>query len=195
MSVRQINMRELLEYEGREGLILQGCGGDLGEWVDGINEHFEKNGILLEGTKFTEEDCASFQKDDLTCLMFEFNDNVKLDMGKLAVWRISSHDTFGGTWLSDFVDHQFGGFHPTQQEKVKPDCALIGADGNIFMLMGLASKTLRQNGMQAESMEMTQRITAEAENYDQALKIIGEYVNITSTDDISEDEGMELQYD
>ena len=27
----------------------------------------------------------------------------------------------------------------------KPDCPLIGADGNIFNLIGIASRTLRRN--------------------------------------------------
>ena len=193
MSVKQISMQDLLEYEGREGLILQGCGGDPKEWIDGINDMFAENKILLDGTKFSEDDCAIFHKEDLTCILYEFNENTKLDMGKLAIWRISSHDTFCGTWLSDFVDHQFGGFHADFQEKKKPDCALIGEDGNIFNLMGIASQTLRRNGMQAESMEMTKRITSDAHSYDEALNIIGEYVNITSADDI--DEGIDMRYE
>ena len=36
----------------------------------------------------------------------------------------------------------------------KPKCALIGKDGNIFNLVGLASRTLKQNGMQKEAKEM-----------------------------------------
>ena len=33
----------------KEGLILQGCGGDLKEWEDGVNELLTESGILLEG--------------------------------------------------------------------------------------------------------------------------------------------------
>lgn len=52
-------------------------------------------------------------------------------------------------WLSYYVDNRLGGFEPEQskEEKLKPDCALIGQDGNIFNLMGIASRTLKQNGM------------------------------------------------
>lgn len=199
MSVKQINMNELRGYEGREGLILQGCGGPLQEWIDGINEMLTEEGILLDGTKFTEDDCVSFKNDNITCLMFEFNENIKLDMGKLAMWRLKTHSAFSGKWLSDFVDHQLGGFHPVEQGRVKPDCALIGADGNIFNLMGLASQTLRRNGMADEAKEMTQRITSSAGSYYEALNIIGEYVNITSAEDLSEeedfDEGMGMKYE
>ena len=44
---------------------------------------------------------------------------------------------------------------------------------------------------------MTKRITDTAQNYDEAIGIIGEYVNITSVDDCSEDmdAGMEMHYD
>lgn len=48
MSIKQINMRDLLDYEGREGLILQGCGGDPQEWIDGINDLFTKQELLTE---------------------------------------------------------------------------------------------------------------------------------------------------
>ena len=205
MSIKRINMRDLLDYEGKEGLILTGCGGEPQEWLDGINELFTQGDMLLEGTKFTEDDLAVFDNEGSTCILFEFNDNTKLNIGKLAMWRIGTHATFGGTWLTDFVDHQFGGFHPKEQsEKVKPDCPLIGQDGNIFNLMGIASRTLRENGMRDEAKEMTSRITTEAQNYHQALGIISEYVNITSMDekdgfsdeDLDDDleEGSEMTY-
>ena len=68
----------------------------------------------------------------------------------------------------------------------KPDCPLIGQDGNIFNLMGIASRTLRQHGRAEEANEMTNRIY-QSGSYGEALIIIGEYVNITS-EDASEDE-------
>ena len=42
----------------------------------------------------------------------------------------------------------------------KPKCPLIGQDGNIFNLMGIASKTLKRNGMYDEAKEMCSRITS-----------------------------------
>lgn len=79
-------------------------------------------------------------------------------------------------------------------EKKKPDCKLIGEDGNIFNLMGIASRTLRQNGMADEAVEMRDRIRA-SDSYDKALCIIGEYVNITGSNDTNEamDEGMDIR--
>ena len=59
----------------------------------------------------------------------------------------------------------------------KPDCKLIGEDGNIFNLMARASRTLRENNLSEEAKEMRERITSSG-SYDEALCIIGEYVNI-----------------
>ena len=50
-KINIVTTDELRGMRGSEGLILQGCGGDLTEWVDGINEILTKEGILLESIK------------------------------------------------------------------------------------------------------------------------------------------------
>ena len=60
----------------------------------------------------------------------------------------------------------------------KPDCELIGKNGNIFNLAGIAGRTLRRHGQPEQAKEMTDRVFASG-SYDEALCIIGEYVNIT----------------
>ena len=106
---------ELREMRDSEGLILQGCGGDLTEWLDGINEILTKESILLEETKF--ERVYAFKHDGLTNLLFPFSEDVKLNIGKLAMWRLASHETFGGTWLTDYVENRLGGFEKSAFEK------------------------------------------------------------------------------
>ncbi len=62
--------------------------------------------------------------------------------------------------------------------------------------MGIASRTLRENGLGEQAKEMTNRIHSDAKSYDEVLSIIGEYVNITSVDDfddMDEDEGMDME--
>lgn len=180
MGIKTITTEDLRRMEEKEGLILQGCGGDLKEWVDGINDMLTGAGILKEGTRFG--DVSTFQYGELTCLLFPFED-VKLEMGKLAMWRLQTHGDFGGTWLSDFVPNRLGGFiGEPSPEPEKPDCALIGQDGNVFNLVGIASRTLRRNGMAEQAKEMTDRVFASG-SYHEALNIIGEYVNITSVDE------------
>ena len=45
MNINTITAEDLRRMPDKEGLILQGCGGDLTEWVDGINEMLTKAGI------------------------------------------------------------------------------------------------------------------------------------------------------
>lgn len=75
----------------------------------------------------------------------------------------------------------------------KPQCPLIGADGNIFCLLGIASRTLRENGMREQVKEMQSRVTASG-SYSEALNILGEYVEICSAEEMDEepDEGMNM---
>ena len=103
----QITNDELRRMTNQEGLILQGCGGRCAG-VDRRNQRTVNAGRhFIEGTKF--KNVKSFRNEGLTNLLFPFED-VKLDLGKLAIWRIQSHETFGGTWLSDYVPNQLGGF-------------------------------------------------------------------------------------
>ena len=146
MIINSITLSDLRRMNGKEGLILQGCGGEIKEWMDGINKMLTDKGILLDNTKF--ENVSVFQNDGVTCILYPFEE-VHLDIGKLAMWRLQSYTAFAGMWLSDYVDNRLSGFEPEQnkEEKLKPDCALIDCDSNIFNLMGIASRTLKQNGM------------------------------------------------
>lgn len=95
-------------------------------------------------------------------------------------------------------DYQLGAFkiiaseyvsnESNMDKKIKPKCALIGEDGNIFHLMGMASRTLKRNGMSEEATEMCNRITGGAKSYDEALMILQDYVEITSKEELEEEE-------
>ena len=169
--IQEKTTEDLRHMTDEEGLILQGCGGDLQEWVDGINDLLTQEGILLNGTKF--EHVATFQHNGLTNLLFSF-EGVQLNVGNLAMWRIQTHSQFGGTWLSDYVPNRLGGFIQ-EQKPVKPKMELLGRDGNIFSIMGTASQLLQMAGMHDQNKEMIDRVTS-CRDYDQALHIISEYV-------------------
>lgn len=190
MTIQEIDIQELRKLNGNDGLILQGCGGEPKEWVEGINKLLTEEMILLEGSQF--EDCYVFKNGELTCMLFPFGDQ-KVDMGRFAVWKIITANRLGSMWLSDYIDINLGAEQGTELTD-KPDCPLIGADGNIFNLMGIASRTLKQNGMPEQAKEMTERIHSSG-SYAEALNIIGEYVNITSVDDEIEggEEGVMMQ--
>ena len=188
MTIRDCSIQELRRMRGQEGLVLQGCGGDPQEWVTGINQMLTQEGILLNSRQF--ETVLRFQRNGLTCLCFPFRE-IELDMGKLALWRLETHDLCGGTWLSDYVPNRLGGFleEPAIQ---RPDCALIGEDGNIFNLVGIASRTLKEVGQPDQAQEMAQRVFASG-SYEEALGILGEYVNIVSREDLRQNAPNQYQ--
>lgn len=53
-NINIVNPEDLRRMRGEEGLIIQGCGGDINEWVDGINEILTNEGILLDESNFSE---------------------------------------------------------------------------------------------------------------------------------------------
>ena len=183
MSIKSIEAEELREMTGKEGLILQGCGGPLQEWLDGINDMLTEAGILQNGSRFT--DIYVFEHEGLTNLLFPF-ENAKLDVGKLAMWRLQTFGEFSGKWLTDYVDNRLGGFIDESRFATdKPDCPLIGVDGNVFNLIGIALRTLKKHGLGGQAKEMSSRVFA-CGSYGEALNIIGEYVNITDAEHVRE---------
>lgn len=198
MEIKNISLHELRKMNGSEGLVLQGCGGDLQEWADGINEMLTERGILQNESRF--EKAYTFNNEKLTCLLFPF-DGVKLDIGKLAMWRLETRENFGSTWLSDYVPNNLGGFIEEQsenhemegkmQENKRPKCPIIGADGNILNIMGAASKTLNRSGMSEDAREMCSRVTSSG-SYEEALRIIMEYVEPCSEAEMCEDLNMDI---
>lgn len=61
---------------------------------------------------------------------------------------------------------------------MKPKCKVISEDGNIFNLMGIVSKTLKEAGEREKVDEMVKRITTQAESYDEALAMLMDYVDV-----------------
>lgn len=68
-------------------------------------------------------------------------------------------------------------------EREKPMCPIIGANGNIFNILGIASRTLRNNDMADEAQEMYSRVTSSG-SYEEALAIIMEYVEPCSEEEM-----------
>lgn len=60
---------------------------------------------------------------------------------------------------------------------MKPKCKLVGQDGNIFNLMSIASRALKEVGLEEEVAEMVDKIT-KSKSYDAAFRIILEYVEV-----------------
>lgn len=60
----------------------------------------------------------------------------------------------------------------------KPKVKLVGEDGNVFNLIGICSRALKQAGQRENSEQMTRECFS-AESYDHALQIMMKYCNIT----------------
>jgi hypothetical protein len=58
----------------------------------------------------------------------------------------------------------------------RPNAPMIGADGNIFAQLGIASKALRESGQSTRVSEMSAKVMG-CDSYNKALGIICEYVN------------------
>jgi hypothetical protein len=66
--------------------------------------------------------------------------------------------------------------------KQRACCRMIGVDGNIFALMGAATRCLRNVGRGDDAGEMGKRVTA-CTSYEDALGVLFEYVTEDSDDD------------
>lgn len=121
-GIRHISEQEVRAMAGQEGLVLQGCGGDLKEWVDGINGLLTDSGILRNGTVFTE--AYAFSHDGLTNLLFPFQDGADIDFGRLAVWRLATHEQFGGTWLSDYIPNRLEDLEADESQDTCQQCEM-----------------------------------------------------------------------
>jgi len=64
-----------------------------------------------------------------------------------------------------------------KKKSEKPTAKLIGADGNVFNLLGVCKGALSRAGMRDKAEEMQKRVFASG-SYDEALSIMMEYVDV-----------------
>ena len=127
-----------------------------------------------------------FDKNDIPDTLVKYND-------KRVQLEDVVYDLYHGTSIEEEKKKNeiFGnrmGYYIDDYIIKKPKCALIGQNGNIFNLMSIASKTLERNNLREEATEMCNRITNGAKSYDEALMILQDYVEITSKEEIEEEE-------
>lgn len=60
---------------------------------------------------------------------------------------------------------------------MKPTVTFTGENGNIFNLLGIASRALKKVSQRDKATEMRSRVT-KSKSYDEALLIIMEYVEV-----------------
>lgn len=104
--MEEISCSEVLELRnsGYDYLVLQGCGGDLNEWVDGITKLLIENDIIPKSFKFRK--VYLFENNDLSNMAFPL-DSKDIDIGKLAMFRLKIRESFGAMWLSDYINNGY----------------------------------------------------------------------------------------
>lgn len=77
----------------------------------------------------------------------------------------------------DFEVEQVPSAEESKEQPVskRPKTKLVGQDGNIFAILGRASRLLKENGQPDQAKEMCDRVY-QSGNYYKALNIISEYV-------------------
>ena len=90
--------------------------------------------------------------------------------GKLYVHFWQDHDFELKRDVPDMTE-----FNKLLNRPKKPKMQLIGQDGNIFAIMGRASRLLKNAGQSDKAKEMCNRVTA-SQSYSEALSIVSEYV-------------------
>ena len=122
MDIIELDMETIEQaYDGWYYTIL-GAGGDLDEWMEGLQEIFEEQGIgkvkqwyhttgkvlndkwnLRGGNRF---------KNDLSILMFDYEG---MDVGKLAIFKLRA----GDRWFTDIIDNSVRFSHPERDGEVE----------------------------------------------------------------------------
>lgn len=104
VAVKQISFNDFKKaHKSDEGIVLLGTGGDIAEWVNGVNQTLNDEGIA----KGTPKDLwsaiyvltTSGGRTD-TALVFAKGD--KINIGKMAMWRLKFGDC---SWISDYFDN------------------------------------------------------------------------------------------
>ena len=77
----------------------------------------------------------------------------------------------------DFIVEQLQDTEASKEQPVpkRPKMKLAGQDGNIFAILGRASRLLKENGQPQQAKEMSSRVYQSGDYY-KALNIISEYV-------------------
>ena len=124
---------------------------------------------LNEGEQAVLCDYISGQYSDGWGEGFEQRD-IRVEDGTLAVHFWQDHDFELKRDVPDMTE-----FNKLLNRPKKPKMQLIGQDGNIFAIMGRASRLLKSSGQGDKAKEMRDRVMS-CDSYQKALNIISEYV-------------------
>ena len=104
MNISEISFSGFKEIsKEKEGIVVLGAGGDLNEWINGVSETLFEEQISLSkdpSDMFEQTLYHLISTGGRNDLAFIFSKDSKLDIGKMAMWRLR----FGScSWISDYV--------------------------------------------------------------------------------------------
>lgn len=133
-----------------------------GQFSDGYGEGLEQQ-AFNSYTETVEEEC--WDEEEQETYMYEHD--IQVDM-YLHLWQW--HD-----FHLEFVNAE--DYEVEKPKVTKPRCKLIGEDGNIFNLIGIAARALRKAGLADKATEMSEKVM-QSKSYTEALSVIMEYVEV-----------------
>lgn len=139
------DFKTLVKENKTFGFVIMGAGGDIQEWLTGIEEILKRENVVTqEGDTFSRVAKLTGNvkgEDGRTDYVFLFTDTAKPEVGRLAIWRL----TFGGiSWMDDFVDNFSKDYKDgIPEEETSPDSpkfphvhvALAGEDADLCDLI------------------------------------------------------------
>ena len=137
-----------------------------GQFSDGYGEGLEQH----EFNSYTETaESEEWDEEEQETYIAEYD--FRVDM-YLHLWNSKNFNL-------EFVDYEEKPKKVSlaKLEVTKPKCKLIGQDGNIFNLIGIASRSLRLAGLEDKTKEMSEKVL-HCGSYTEALSIIMEYVEV-----------------
>lgn len=106
MKIKSITFQELwsANQSKQPGIVIMGAGGKLEDWISGFTNLWKKEGFfageiepIQSAATISGNIKGSKGRKDLVIF---FNSKCKLDIGKLAMWRLR---VGGVSWIEDFV--------------------------------------------------------------------------------------------
>jgi hypothetical protein len=89
----------LTKFSGDEGLVFLGCGGNIQDWIDGIQDIMKEENIIVNTDCFIDTFTLKTTGGRVDLVMV-FSPHGRIDIGRLAIWRIQFGDC---SWISDYV--------------------------------------------------------------------------------------------
>jgi len=101
LQVKEINFNDI--DPNKEGIVLLGAGGDLREWINGVTDMLNKEGMVQGSPNDLWAGAyALTTQGGRTDLVLPFKPGSKINIGKLAMWRLRFGDC---SWISDYVEN------------------------------------------------------------------------------------------